>query len=59
MMEEVNLDQLAILHLVTHSDSVGLLVDLSSVMVSLVTSSGVLNPAESNLTGHTCQEAGK
>merc|ERR1719438_201732 len=43
----VVLDQLAILHLVTLSDSVDLLVDLSSVMVTLLTSSGhgVLDPA--------------
>merc|ERR1711902_229667 len=40
------LDQLAVLHLVTLSDSVDLLVDLSSVMVTLLTSSGngVLDP---------------
>ena len=43
----VVLDQLAILHLETLSDSVDLLVDLSSVMVTLLTSSGhsVLDPA--------------
>merc|ERR1719221_1810680 len=36
----VILDELAVLHLVTLSDSVDLLVDLSSVMVTLLTSSG-------------------
>ena len=43
----VILDQLAFLHLVTLSDSVDLLVDLSPVMVALLTSSGhsVLDPA--------------
>merc|ERR1719328_863213 len=43
----VILDQLAVLHLITLSDSVDLLVDLSSVMVTLLTSSGhsVLDPA--------------
>ena len=43
----IDLDQLAVLHLVTLSDSVDLLVDLSSVMVTLLTSSGhsVLNSA--------------
>merc|ERR1719411_1341594 len=43
----VILDQLAILHLVTLSDSIDLLVDLSPVMVTLLTSSGhgVLDPA--------------
>ena len=43
----VILDQLAVLHLVTLSDSVDLLVDLSSVVVTLLTSSGhgVLDPA--------------
>ena len=41
------LDQLALLHLVTLSDSVDLLVDLSPVMVALLSSSGhsVLDPA--------------
>ena len=41
------LSHLAILHLVTLPDSVDLLVDLSSVMVTLLTSSGhgVLDPA--------------
>ena len=48
----IDLDQLAVLHLVTLSDSVDLLVDLSSVMVTLLTSSGhsVLDP-----TGLGCQ----
>merc|ERR1719500_163799 len=43
----VILDQLALLHLVTLSDSIDLLVDLSPVMVALLTSSGhsVLDPA--------------
>merc|ERR1719171_13065 len=43
----VILDRLAILHLVTLSDSIDLLVDLSSVMVTLLTSSGhrELDPA--------------
>ena len=43
----VVLDQLALLHLVTLTDSVDLLVDLSSVMVTLLTSSrhSVLDPA--------------
>ena len=41
------LDQLAVLHLVTLSDSVDLLVDLSPVVVALLTSPGhgVLDPA--------------
>ena len=41
------LSHLAVLHLVTLSNSVDLLVDLSSVMVTLLTSSGhsVLDPA--------------
>merc|ERR1712032_122859 len=43
----VVLDQLSVLHLVTLPDSVDLLVDLSSVVVALLTSSGhsVLDPA--------------
>ena len=52
----VVLDKLAILHLVTLSDSVDLLVDLGSVMVALLTSSGhsVLDAAgmPSSDTGH-------
>ena len=49
-MEEAALGQLAVLHLVTLSDSVDLLVDLRFAIVTLVTSSGVPNPAESNLS---------
>ena len=52
----VVLDQLAILHLVALSDSVDLLVDLGSVMVALLTSSGhsVLDAAgmPGSNTGH-------
>ena len=49
IVEEATQGQLSILHLVTLSNSVDLLVDLSFAIVTLVTTSGVPNPAESNL----------